>query len=327
MAQTLRQAAAHAGMQVGTCCTPSVLQADPAAAALVAREFSCIVAENCMKPKYQAPERGRYDFAAGDELVAFARAHDQRLRGHTLVWHSQAMPWVIEASFTRAEALEVLRDYVQTTVNHFRGSVWCWDVVNEALTDEGDWRIKSPWFRLIGPDYLDHAFRWAHEADPAARLFYNDYGLEKPGPKADRALRLVRTLLDEGVPLHGIGFQGHLGLDNRLDRESIVANIRRFCDLGLEVQFTEVDMGIPQPTTTEKLAQQAEEYATRIAIARDVGATAFVWWGFTDAASWLPSFTKGTFDDGLLFDRACHPKPAYDAVVRALTQGSVIRNR
>ncbi len=320
MATTLREAATRAGMRVGTCCTPKMIEADPVYAATLAREFDCIVAENCMKPKYQAPERGRFDFTEGDKLVAFARAHGMKLRGHTLAWHTQVIPWVADAAFTRTEALEILHEYVMTTVSHFRGGVWCWDVVNEAVTDEGGWRIKSPWFRLIGPDYIDHAFRWAHEADPEVRLFYNDYGLELPGPKANRALRLVRTLLDDGVPVHGIGFQGHLGLDNRFDRAQIIANLRCFRDLGLEVQFTEVDMGIPQPTTPEKLEQQAEEYATRIAIARDLGATAFVWWGFTDAHSWLPTFTKGQFDDGLLFDRDCRPKPAHGAVLRALEQ-------
>ena len=327
MAATLREAAAARGVLVGTACSPNGIADEPVYAETLGREFNALVAENCMKFSYLQPERGRFDFGLADEIVAFAQAHDQRLRGHTLVWHNQIADWAREAEFSRSEALDVLQAHIFTVLEHFKGAAYCWDVVNEALADEGGWREKSPWFRAIGPDYLPQVFRWAHEADPELQLFYNDYGMELPGAKSDACYALLRGLLDDGVPLHGVGFQYHLGVENTLDYDACTANLRRFHELGLDIHFTELDMGIKQPTTDALLQEQAAEYANRFRIGLDHGyVSAFMFWGFTDKHTWVPAFTKGEYDDPLLFDRAYKKKPAYDAVLAALvglfTRGS-----
>jgi endo-1,4-beta-xylanase len=201
-------------------------------------------------------------------------------------------------------------------------AVYCWDVVNEALSNSGGWRTDSPWYKAIGQDYLDYAFRWAHEADPAAELVYNDYGMELPGKKSNGCYRMLRGMLKRGIPVHGVGFQYHLGVENRLSAAKCLPNFKRFKELGLDIQFTEMDMGIPKPITDSLWQEQAREYDNRVRIALDTGAvSALMFWGFTDRYSWIPSFTKGKYDEPLLFDRQYRPKPAYHAVCESLRRG------
>jgi len=316
--QTLRMAADRRNLLVGAACSPHLIAREPEYAQTLAREFNCLVAENCMKAAYVQPERGRFDFGPADRLVAFAEENRMRVRGHTLVWHNQMPEWMKTAGFSREEALGVMRDHIRGVLAHFKGRVFCWDVVNEALADGGGWRMKSPWFQMIGPDYVEAAFRFAREADPDVLLFYNDYGMDQPGSKADECYRMVRDFLDRGVPIDGVGFQYHLGVENHLDRSACAANVRRFRELGLAVHFTEMDMGIRKPITDELRSQQASEYANRVGIALDAGVSALVFWGFTDKYSWVPSFTKGEYDEPLLFDSSYRPKPAWKAVFDAL---------
>ena len=318
MSETLRDAAARYGVLIGAACSPELIEREPGYSQTLAREFNCIVAENCMKFVYLEPERGRFDFIHADTLARFAAQNSIRLRGHTLVWHAQIPAWLTEREYSRTEALDILNDHILGVAGHFRDTVFCWDVVNEALGDEGGWRRDTPWFRSIGVDFLDYAFRWAHEAAPDALLVYNDYGMEQPGVKADACYAMLRDMRSRGVPVHGVGFQFHLTAENRLDHAACSANMRRFRDLGLDVQFTEMDMGIKKPITEDLRQVQAEEYASRIRIGLDVGASAFVFWGFTDCYSWIPHFTKGEYDEPLLFDRDYRPKPAYAAVRAAL---------
>lgn len=315
----LRDLAAARGLLIGTAVGPHWLDQEPAYAATLAREFNCLVAENCMKFMYLEPERGRFDFATADRLAAFAREHDMRLRGHTLVWHVQLPEWFRAREWSRAEALQVMETHITQVARHFRGQVFAWDVVNEGLADDGAWRRDSPWFKAVGEDYIEQAFRLAHAADPDAQLFYNDYGMELGAAKADACYRMLAGFLARGVPVHGVGFQFHLGAENRLDPATLVPNLRRFRDLGLAVHVTELDMGIKKPITDELRRQQAEEYATRIRICREAGVAAILFWGFTDKYSWIPSFTKGEYDEPLLFDREYRPKPAHAAICAALT--------
>ncbi len=315
---TLRALADRRGILVGAACSPKMIDGDMRYRDTLAREFNAIVAENCMKFTALQPERGRFDFTDADALTAFAQAHHQRMRGHTLVWHYCLPAWMTEGDFSKTQALDILQAHIFTVLDHFRGTAFSWDVVNEGLADDGGWRDTSPWFRFTGRDYLAQAFRWAHEADPTLQLFYNDYGMELPGPKVDACYQLLRELLDQGVPVHGVGFQCHLGWEHKLDRALVTANIRRFRDLGLAIHFTEMDMGIQVPVTDERRRIQAVEYANRLAIARDAGVTALMLWGFTDRYSWIPGFSKGEHDDALIFDRDYHPKPAYTAFHEAL---------
>lgn len=314
----LRAVADRLHVLIGAACSPEQIDTEPAYRDTLAREFNCIVAENCMKPSYTQPERGRFEFSQGDKLVAFAAKHNMKLRGHTLAWHNQLPEWLKQGIWTRSQALELLRDHVQSVAAHFRRSVFAWDVVNEALSDEGGWREKSTWFQLIGPDYLDLAFRWAHEAAPDAVLVYNDYGMEQPNAKADACYKLLGGMLARGVPVHAVGFQYHLGVENHLDPAACGANFRRFRNLGLDIHFTEMDMGIKKPITDGLRQEQAAEYASRMRIGLDAGAAVFVFWGFTDKYSWVPGFTKGEYDEPLLFTPDYQPKPAHAAIVAAL---------
>ena len=315
---TLRAAADRCGIVLGTACNPTSIAEDPAYRETLAREFNGVVAENCMKFSNLQPERGQFTFADGDAVAAFAREHAMRLRGHTLVWHNQLSSWVKEGEFSKNEALDILRTHIFTVLEHYRGQAYCWDVVNEALDDDGGWRVKSPWFRLIGPEYLTYAFRWAREADPDIQLVYNDYGMELPGAKSDGCYRMLSELLDQGVPVDSVGFQYHLGVENKLDPKAVGDNFRRFSALGLDVQCTELDMGIPVPVTAELLQEQADEYANRFRIALDTGVSAMFFWGFTDRHTWVPGFTKGEYDEPLPFDKDYQPKPAYYAILKTL---------
>jgi endo-1,4-beta-xylanase len=316
--KTLRQAADAKGIMIGAAAIPERIEKEPAYRETLSREFNCLVAENCMKFMFLQPERGRFDFAKADKLVDFSRENRMRLRGHTLAWHNQLPAWFKEQPYEKTEALDILRDHIFHVLPHFRGSVFAWDVVNEALNDEGGWRDKSPWYQMAGPEYLEQAFRWAHEADPTTQLFYNDYGMEQPNAKADACYAMLKDLLKRGVPVHGVGFQCHLGSENRLDAKSCIANISRFADLGLAVHFTEMDMGIKKPITDESRKEQAAEYANRIQIALGARVTGLIFWGFTDRYSWVPNFTKGEFDEALMFDRDYRPKLAYESILNAL---------
>lgn len=315
---SLRQLANRLGLKIGAAANPDLIEKHQRYWDTLSREFNCLVAENCMKFMYVQPARGCYNFAPADKLVAFARVHQMRLRGHTLVWHNQLPAWVTQGSYSRTEALDILQEHIFTVMSHFRGqsrAVDCWDVVNEALADDGSWRVKSFWYQSIGCEYVDYAFRWAHEADPDAKLVYNDYGMESPGQKSDAGYRLLRRLRKAGRPVHGVGFQCHLGVENRMDPARCCANFKRFQELGLDLQFTEMDMGIKKPVTSPLYQAQAQEYANRVQIALDTGGVStLVFWGFTDRYSWIPGFTNGTFAAPLLFDRQYHPKPAYQSI-------------
>ena len=318
---TLRDLAGRRGMLIGAACSPDTIEKEADYRRVLAREFNCIVAENCMKFMYLQPQYRQFDFTHARKLVEFARKHRMKLRGHTLVWHTQLAPWLINGSFTRTRMLDVLQEHIFTVVGHFRGAVFAWDVVNEGLADDGGWRRNTPWYQKIGKDYIERAFRWAHEADPDALLFYNDYGMELPGPKSDGCHQLLAQLLRKRVPVHGVGFQFHLGLENRLDRRRCIANIRRFNRLGLTAHFTEMDMGIRVPITDALRREQGEEYANRLRIALEApDVSAVMLWGFTDRHSWIPAFTKGEYDEGLIFDRNCRRKPAYTAIRDVLAE-------
>ena len=321
MSQSLRELAERRGLLIGSACSPDTIAQDERYRETLAREFNCLVAENCMKFSYLQPRRGEFDFTAPDAPTAFAREHGQRMRGHTLVWHNQLPDWFRQEEWSASQALDVLRTHIFTVLSYFRGKVFCWDVVNEALADEGGWREDSPWYRLLGERYLEQAFRWAHEADPTLQLFYNDYGMELPGAKSDACFHLLRSLLNKGVPVHGVGFQYHLGSENRLQRDACLANLQLFQKLGLAIHFTEIDMGIKQPITDAARQQQADEYANRMRIALDSGVAPPSCSGASPTViPGSPAFTKGEFNEPLLFDRDYKPKLAYEAVWRELSR-------
>jgi endo-1,4-beta-xylanase len=293
----------------------------PEYAAALAREFNILTPENAMKFRSLHPEPDRYTFEGADAIVHFAMKHNLKVRGHTLVWHhpAEVPAWLSEKEYSREEMMRILRDHIHTVVGHFRGKVQAWDVVNEAVEEDGSLR-DTIWLRSIGPDYLELAFRWAHEADPNARLFYNDYGAEGLNRKSDAIYGLVKRLRGKGVPIHGVGLQMHVGLTWYPRPREVAANIKQLNDLGLEVHITEMDVRIQDGTGTreERLAAQARIYREMLEVCLAAeNCKAFVMWGFTDHHSWIPWFT-GKPDAALIFDESYHPKPAYHALAAAL---------
>jgi endo-1,4-beta-xylanase len=314
---SLRELAAERGITIGAAVSADPLRCDPAYPAALAHEFSTLTAENALKFGPVHPEPERYTFDDADAIVAFAREHDMGVRGHTLVWHEQLAAWVEEGSWTRDELLEVLHDHIETVVGRYRGSVDVWDVVNEAVTDAGDLR-DTVWLRTIGPEYIDLAFQWAHEADPDALLFYNDYGAEGINMKSDAIYALVKDMRERGVPVHGVGLQAHLSVGTPLQADELTQNIARLGDLGLQVHITELDVRLPGDDVALFLAGQAEVYRTIMdaCLAAD-NCTSFVTWGVTDRYSWIPRQHPG-YGSALLLDESYSPKPAYDALRDAL---------
>ncbi|MQA79196.1 MAG: 1,4-beta-xylanase [Streptosporangiales bacterium] len=313
----LRDLAARRGLAVGTAVDMAALVDDARYRDVVVREFDSVTAENVMKWEAVEPERGRLDFAAADALVRFARRHRQVVRGHTLVWHNQLPSWLTDGGFGDAELRSILRRHVHQEAGHFRGRLTAWDVVNEPFEEDGSMR-DTIWLRALGPEYVEDALRWASHADPRARLYVNDYNVEGLGPKSDAMYALVTRLRRRGVPVHGVGIQGHLSIAYDFPA-GVVENVRRFTDLGLEVALTEVDVRMPLPVTEEKLAVQADYFDRLLrACLAERRAVSYTVWGFTDRYSWVP----GTFPgEGAAtpFDADYRRKPAYLALRDALT--------
>jgi endo-1,4-beta-xylanase len=308
----LRVLAAHDRLLIGTAVNMDYIDTEPDYRGPIGTEFSSVTPENVMKWKFVEPVRGQLDYSSADELVRFARAHGQRVRGHTLVWTDQLPGWLTSGSFTSVQLEQMLHQHITEEVSHFRGEVAQWDVVNEALDDDGSLR-DTMWLRALGPGYIADAFRWAHEADPDAELFYNDFGIEGPGHKSDAVRALVRQLRAEGVRIDGVGIQSHLALSLPIPT-TMPENLRRFSDMGLETEITEADVRIPLPVDASRLAAQAGVYGLLIdaclATPRCTGMTV---WGFSDHHSWIPGTYPG---DGAadILDDAYRPKAAYDAL-------------
>jgi endo-1,4-beta-xylanase len=303
---------------IGTAVNTDLLDADPTYTRILDREFNSVTPENAMKWESIERERGVLDFSAADRLVAHARAHRQIVRGHTLVWHNQLPTWLTSGTFTNDELEAILRSHIIDEVSHFRGRIYAWDVVNEALNEDGTLR-DTIWLRQLGPGYIAKAFRWAHQADPHAKLYYNDYNLESIGPKSDAAYALVRDLRREGVRIDGVGFQGHLGIQYPYP-DTLTDNLRRFAALGVDVALTEVDVRMILPVTAEKLAIQADQFKGMLnscqAVRRCVSYTV---WGFDDLHSWVPGVFAGE-GAATPFDEQYRPKPAYFALRDALAR-------
>ncbi len=272
---------------------------------------------------------GTFDFREGDEIVRFAQAHRMKVRGHCLVWDHDNPAWLAHGHFTPEQMSHLLQEHITTVMKHYAGQVFAWDVVNEALDENGHPK-DSPWFNQPGvglsdkgTGYVEQAFRWAHEADSHALLFYNENGGEGMNRKSDAIYAMVKDFKRRGVPIDGVGLQMHISnLD--LDTAAIAANIARLTTLGLQVHITELDVSLPVDSggiaRNDDLVRQAEVYRGIVrACLQSLGCTAIQTWGFTDKYSWIGSHSHGTQGAALPFDRAYKPKAAYNAMFEGIT--------
>ncbi|MEM3145299.1 MAG: endo-1,4-beta-xylanase [Thermoproteota archaeon] len=313
---TLKSLADRLSLRIGTTISFSHFD-DPNYIKTIVQEFNTVTPENEMKFVLIHPFPSVYTFSRADRIVEFAEKHGLKIRGHCLVWHQQLPEWITRGNFTREEWIQILRDHIMTVVSRYKGKVYAWDVVNEAVSENGYLR-SSVWLRNIGPEYIELAFRWAHEADPDALLFYNDYGIESINRKSDGVYNLIKNLLKRGVPIHGVGFQMHVSIENYPDPESLAENIKRFRELGLQVEITEMDVSIPLPVSNEKLVKQAEIYRNIFKTYLDnAGPNTFIMWGFTDKYSWI-TYTFPGSGAALVFDEKYQPKPAYYSLAEVL---------
>lgn len=299
---------------VGTALNPGVLGSDEAYRAVAASEFNCAVAEYGMKWDAMEPEQGTFDFSLGDQVVAFAREHGMRVKGHALVWHGATPDWVLGVSSPSA-LRAVIHDYVTAVVTHFKGKVEAWDVVNEAISDSGGTFRNSHFYKVLGSDFFRVAFDAARAADPDVELLYNDYGGEDLGVKSDAIYELVKNLKESGVPIDGIGLQSHL-THTGVPADELEANMERLAALGLSINLSEIDvrMGMATGTLDDKLARQAEIYRQLAAACADQAAcTGLFVWGFTDAHSWVDGTFGGT-NLPCLLDEDLNRKPAYEGL-------------
>lgn len=317
---SLRELAAQRGIVIGAAAAPNNLQT-PVYADTLTGHFNGLTPENQMKWDTIHPKKDEYNFSGGDRLVEFAAQHGMKVKGHTLLWHTQVPGWLKDTAWTKEELLNILKDHIMQVVGHYKGKVASWDAVNEPI-DGGSLR-ETFWLQTIGPEYIEKAFQWAHEADPDAILVLNDYGVEEVNAKSNAMYKLAKELLDKGVPIHGVGLQFHKIQDIPIDYASVYANVKRFAELGLQVHFTEIDIRIRGDVTQDKLAQQADAYRKLMEICLNFPqCTNFTLWGFTDAYSWIPQFEQGS-GAALIFDEQYQPKPAYYSLQAALQAGPV----
>ncbi len=298
---------------------------------LLANHFNSITAENDMKFIEIQPAQGQFTFEKADQLAAFAKKNGMKMRGHTLVWHNQTPDWVFlddnGDKVDRETLLQRMKDHINTVMKRYKGTIFCWDVVNEAVTDEGPELYRpTKWLEIIGEDYIEKAFEFAHEADPDALLFYNDYNESNP-QKREKIYKLVKSLVDKGVPIHGVGLQAHWNLVNP-SLEDIRTAIDRYASLGLKLHLTELDVSVfnhedkrtdlSEPTP-EMLELQAERYLQVFHLLREYRAsiTSVTFWGAADDYSWLSDFpVKGRKNWPFLFDENHQPKDSFWKVVQ-----------
>jgi endo-1,4-beta-xylanase len=319
-------------------------EADTAGARIAKEHFNSIVAENCMKSTYLQPEEGRFDFTEADQFVEFGEKNNMVIIGHTLVWHSQAPGWLFvdeQGNDVSPEVLtERMKNHITTVVSRYKGRIHGWDVVNEALLDDGSWR-QTKFYEILGEDYIRLAFEFAHAADPDAELYYNDYSMAHEG-RRNGVVAMVKSLQEKGVKIDGIGMQGHFSMDFPT-LEEFEKSLLTFSGLGVKVMITELDLGVlPYPNENaganiaDTLAYQRElnpyteglpdsvytAWSNRLSdffglfLKHHDKISRVTLWGISDANSWKNDWPiKGRTDYPLLFDRNYQPKAVMKQII------------
>ncbi|HLK03666.1 MAG TPA: endo-1,4-beta-xylanase [Candidatus Acidoferrum sp.] len=326
---TLRSIALSRNIAIGAA-APARLLSDAQYTAVLASEFSQLEPENEMKfgPIHPRPDSDSqpYDFVGADSLVAFAHSHSMRVRGHTLVWHKQVPDWVTKGNLSSSQLASVLHDHIHTVVTRYASKVYAWDVVNEAFDTDGSlretvWRNQPGIGAGPGTKYIEQALRWANEADPAAKLFYNDYDTEVINAKSDAIYAMAKDFKERGVPLDGVGFQAHVTLkfDDPAKLESFARNLERFAKLGLELNITELDVRLDDSTAASFNAEGKLYGEIATICVRQPACKLIQTWGITDKHSWIPYAFPGK-GWALPWDENYQKKPAYDALRSAFAK-------
>jgi endo-1,4-beta-xylanase len=321
---------------IGVAVSPQALKTDEAN--LILNEFGSMTPENAMKMGPVHPREDWYNWAAADSIAAFAKRNNLKLRGHTLCWHNQTPRWLFIDSTTGKQVtkevlLQRLKDHITAVVKRYKGTIYAWDVVNEAISDKQDEYLRpSLWYQVCGEEFIAKAFQWAHEADPDALLFYNDYNEISP-VKREKIIRLIKDLQSKGVPVHGVGLQGHWAV-NEPSGEQLEKTLEDFSKLGLKMQITELDISVypkehnareakPEDADTSfsavKEQKQMEVYKMCFELFRKYRQhiSGVTFWNISDRHSWLDNFpVRNRKDYPLLFDKDLKPKKAYWEVVK-----------
>ena len=321
---------------IGVAVNPRMLDSG-AQLSLILQQFNSLTPENAMKIAPIHPEENRYNWVDADKIADFAKSNGIKLRGHTLCWHNQTPKWFFIDSITGKQVtkdvlLARMKRHITEVVTRYKGTIYAWDVVNEAVPDTStNIYRKSKFFEIIGPEYIEKAFEYAHQADPNAQLFYNDYNTEN-AVKREKFYQLLKSLKEKGVPVNGVGLQGHWSLYEPT-ASALEESITKFASLGLKVQITELDVSVyskqhersKEPFrgkaeyTSDMEQKQAEHYKMLFEIFRkhkDV-ISGVTFWNLSDKYSWLDNFpVQGRKDFPLLFDQNHQPKKAYWEVVK-----------
>ena len=348
MAQTVLKEVFQNDFYIGTALNvEQITGREPTALDVVVRHFNSITPENIMKWEEIHPEPGRYNFEVSDQYVAFGEKYNMHIIAHALVWYHQTPDWVFRDesgnSLGREALLERMKDHIFTVMGRYKGRIHGWDVVNEAIINDGSMR-KCKWLEIIGEDYVQKAFEFAREADPDAELYYNEFDYEY-APKTDGVVRLIKNLQDNGVRIDGVGIQGHWFLEYP-DMDLLDSYIQKLSKLGVKLMITELDVGVlpfypiestilplsyfdtekqkelnPYPDSLPEAVQNdlAKRYVELFAYFRKhrnlFGRITL--WAVHDGQSWRNYWPiTGRADYPMLFDRDCRPKPALDSLTQ-----------
>jgi len=323
----------NSSFPIGTAIKIETLLNDSILQDLQKSNFNSITSTSDMKMNRILSSEGNYDWSRIDKIVDYAQLNNQRLFGHNLIWHSSTPKWVEEKALIDSIWLDTfMKDYITKYVSRYKGKVAAWDVVNEGLESHGGNIRKTMWYNVLGKDYIAKAFTYAHEADPNAILFYNDFNIERDTLKLNATLKLVNELKNQGVPIHGIGFQMHIRMD--IPDETIAYALKKAAATGLQIHLSEVDIifnkhddtrlggiQIYDEITDEMKAAQAEKYKNLVLMYRKIVPKeqqyGITFWDFTDRDSWINGFFNLN-DWPTLYDDKLQPKPAYFGFLEGL---------
>ena len=337
---------------IGTALSEEQIQGeDELAIEVVKSNFNSITAENIMKSEVLQPVEGQFDFTLADKFVEFGEQNHMKIIGHTLIWHSQAPDWFFFDENGDDVSPDVLKQrmgsHISTIAGRYRGRIHGWDVVNEAIEDDGSWR-KSKFYEILGEDFIRIAFELAHEADPDAELYYNDYSMANEG-RRNRVVSMVKTLQEQGVKIDGIGMQGHLNLNSPSIQE-FEKSIQEFVDLGVKIMITELDLSVLPSVRSndganvkstfeynekinpykDGLSKEVEEkqhqrFADffKLFIKYQDNIDRVTLWGVNDAQSWKNDWpVEGRTDYTLLFDRDNKPKEVVKDIINLVSKNN-----